>query len=169
MVRVESDRGGSSRRLHVGLIVLGLTLVVPGARGQSAETTRLAAELLREMRFEEGMRAGVTAGLDAQVRGNPLLAPFRAVMHDWASRYLTWDTVGPATVKLYADRFTAGELREMLAFYRTPIGRKMLEAQQPIMAEAARIAEAALAPHQAELQSAIKQRADELQRGATAP
>ncbi|GAC1516743.1 MAG: hypothetical protein NVS1B4_13550 [Gemmatimonadaceae bacterium] len=157
------------RRLPLSAIAFLALCAMRGVQAQSAETTRLATELLRAMRFEEGMRAAVTAGLDAQVRGNPLVAPYRAIMHEWTTRHLTWESVGPATVRLYADRFSATELREMLAFYRTPVGRKMIDAQQPIMAEATRIAQAALAPHQAELQEALRQRAEDLQKQIKTP
>ena len=155
----------------VVLVVVGSLGLAPGlARSQTPQRVELATEVLRAMDLEQAMRAGVAASFDAQIQQNPLMAPFRPTMEAFTTKYLTWETIGPDMAKLYATRFTEPELRELLAFYRSPIGRKMVGEQGTLTAEGARIAQAALQPHLPELQAAIQQRAAELQRsGQPAP
>ena len=41
---------------------------------------------------------------------------------------MTWETYGPRLVGLYADAFTEAELRELIAFYKTPTGQHAIKA-----------------------------------------
>jgi uncharacterized protein len=149
----------------VVLVAVGSLGLVPGfARSQTPQRVELATEVLRAMDLEKAMQAGVAASFDAQIQQNPLMAPFRPTMEAFTTKYLTWEAIGPEMAKLYATHFTEPELRELLAFYRSPIGRKMVGEQGTLTAEGARIAQAALQPHLPELQAAIQQRAAELQR-----
>lgn len=45
-----------------------------------------------------------------------------------------WDAIGPQMIDLYARTFTEAELRDMVAFYKTPAGRKSLE-KMPLLLE----------------------------------
>jgi len=153
------------------LVALASLCALPAtARGQAPQAVRLATDVLRAMDLETAMRAGVAASFDAQIQQNPLMAPFRPIMESFTTKYLTWNTIGPGMAKLYATRFTEPELRELLAFYRSPVGRKLVAEQGTLTAEGARIAQAALQPHLPELQAAIQQLAAELQQsGQTIP
>lgn len=42
--------------------------------------------------------------------------------------------LGDALVPVFAQRFTSGEIEELLAFYRSPLGKKLAE-QMPVIAE----------------------------------
>jgi len=157
-------------RLVLSIAVGSLALVPGVARSQTPQGMAVATEVLRAMDLEQAMRAGVAASFDAQIQQNPLMAPFRPAMEAFTTKYLTWERVGPAMAKLYATHFTEPELRDLLAFYRSPIGRKLVAEQGALTAEGARIAQAALQPHLPELQAAILERAAELQRsGQPAP
>lgn len=52
-----------------------------------------------------------------------------------------WDAIGPQMVELYARTFTEDELRDMVAFYKTPSGRKSLEKMPLLMQEGFRISQ----------------------------
>ncbi|WP_338664377.1 DUF2059 domain-containing protein [Pararoseomonas sp. SCSIO 73927] len=64
-----------------------------------------------------------------------------------------------ATVDLYVRNFTAAELREVIAFYGTPVGRKLLQALPQLMQQSVavgqawgqRVAQEALTKHRAAL------------------
>ena len=49
-----------------------------------------------------------------------------------------------ALVALYTDAFTEAELKELLAFYQTPVGRKVLEQMPQLMAHSAQLTQARL-------------------------
>lgn len=65
------------------------------------------------------------------------------------------------TFQLIDKYFTAADLKDLIAFYRTPTGRKALMLQPQIAAEAGQLTNAALAPV---LQRVIKKNIDEIQR-----
>jgi hypothetical protein len=123
-----------------------------------------AAELLAVTETERLVRDGISAAFDLQVRANPLLGPFRDVMQRYADKYLDWATMQPELVDVYASTFTEPELRDMIAFYRTPTGRKVVRLLPEVTARAQQVAERRVAAHLDELQQMIQQRAIELQR-----
>jgi hypothetical protein len=59
-------------------------------------------------------------------------------------------------VRLYATRFTEQELKDALAFYKSPLGKKMLSESQSILAEAARRADAWAAKAREEIAGKIR-------------
>ena len=123
-----------------------------------------AAELLVVTETERLIREGISAAFDLQVRANPLLGPFRDVMQRYADTYLDWATMQPELVDVYASTFSEPELRDMIAFYRTPTGRKVVRLLPEVTARAQQVAERRVAAHVDELQRMIQQRAAELQR-----
>lgn len=55
-----------------------------------------------------------------------------------------WQVLQPELVKLYTKVFSEQELNEMLAFYQSPVGRKVLENMPVLSAESARLTQARL-------------------------
>lgn len=55
-----------------------------------------------------------------------------------------YKAIGPAMIELgvtsYAKRFTLAEIRELIAFYETPVGQKFLREQGPMTSEVAQAA-----------------------------
>ena len=131
-------------------------VATPGAQ-------RAAEELLRSMRIEEVLRSSTEATFDAQVKSQPLMAPFRATMQEWANKYLTWSEYGPKLTRIYAEEFTEPELRQLIAFYNSPIGRKVAELNPVLTRRGAQAGAEVAEAHIQELQQMIQARATELQ------
>lgn len=125
---------------------------------------RLAAaqEVLRLMDMERQILSGVKTMLDAQLNAAPALQQFRDVMKAWAEKYLTWQVMGDRLARVYAQTFTEPELRDLAAFYRTPIGRKVARVTPSLMQRGADIGAAVAQEHMAELETMIQARAREL-------
>jgi len=83
-------------------------------------------DLIKLTKVEQQMAASTEAVADAMTKGNPVLTPFRDVIVEWASKYLTWNAMLPEIAKLYKETFTESEVRELIAFYQTPVGQKVL-------------------------------------------
>jgi hypothetical protein len=67
------------------------------------------------------------ATADLLVEQDPSFGPYRDVIVKWARKYMTWETYGPRLVGLYSDAFTEAELRELIAFYKTPTGQHAIK------------------------------------------
>src|SRR5690242_6300159 len=83
---------------------------------------RAVAELIQVIGVEHQMRTMAETMTDAMLKGNPTLAPLREPILQWFQKYFTWDVMGPEIMRVYRDSFTEAEVRDMLAFYKTPTG-----------------------------------------------
>jgi uncharacterized protein len=128
-----------------------------------------AMELLKAMNMESVMITAANATLDAQAQSNPGLAPYRDVIQKWMEKYLTWDAVGPRMTDLYAEAFTEPEIRDMIAFYKTPTGQKALAKMPVLMQQGMQIGMEITQQHKAELEAMIHARGEELEKAKKKP
>lgn len=125
-------------------------------------------ELFNLMDLEKTMVGSATAMIDAQVQASPDIAPYRDVLIEWSSKYLTWDNIAPPLIKIYMEAFTEAETREMIAFYRTPIGKKALTKLPELFQKSALVGAEVGQAHQDELKAMILERKAQLDAEAAA-
>ncbi len=53
---------------------------------------------------------------------------------DAAKTAMSWESIKPIFVKIYADNFDEAELNGLIAFYKTPVGQTWIEKQPVIQA-----------------------------------
>jgi uncharacterized protein len=128
-----------------------------------------AEQLLVLMNTEKVMRVAITASFDAQVEAQPLMAPFMDVMKEWADRVITMKEMGPQLARAYAEFFSEAELRQIIAFYQSPIGRRLAVVLPDLTRRASEIGAAVAEAHSSELEAAIAKRAAEIQNTPTPP
>ncbi|HYX23084.1 MAG TPA: DUF2059 domain-containing protein [Thermoanaerobaculia bacterium] len=128
-----------------------------------------AVELLKVMNMENAMIAGASSMLDAQAQSNPGFAPYRDVVQKWVEKYLTWDAVGPRMTDLYEAAFTEPEIRDLIAFYKTPTGQKALAKMPVLMQQGMQIGMEVTQQHKAELEALIHARGEELEKARKKP
>lgn len=126
-----------------------------------------AEQLLALMNTEQVMRMAITASFDAQVKAQPLMAPFMDVMRAWADRVITMKEMGPQLARVYAEFFSEPELRQIIAFYQSPVGRRLAAVLPDLTRRASEIGAAVAEKHSAELEEAIAKRAAEIQNAPT--
>jgi uncharacterized protein len=114
------------------LILLGL-LATPSLRADEAAARALAERIVDLVRDEELIQKNDAATLervrtDLISRGVPAkgAAEVCEVMGDWFKRNFNFQEIRSEVAAIYAEEFTEDELRQMLAFYETPVGRKAL-------------------------------------------
>jgi hypothetical protein len=135
----------------------------------AAATVAAATELLEIMEVERLMQASATSMLEMQVRAQPVLAPFRDVMMEWMRKYVTMEVMGARLASVYAESFTESELRDLIAFYRTPTGQKLARLQPELTQRGAEVGQQVAQEHQAELEQMIRKRAEELENEGRTP
>jgi len=139
------------------------------AQDQVSTHEQAVREFLDLMGVQRSMMAGATTMVDLQIQGNPALAPYREVILEWTRRYLTWDEIGPQLVKIYKESFTEPEVRELMAFYRTPVGQKALTLLPELMQKGAAIGAAVGQAHQADLVKMVEEKKQQLDAEAANP
>lgn len=90
--------------------------------------------------------------------GQPNLAgtPMAEALREFHDRYLSWQAVRSSLVQIYAETFTELEIRELIAFHRTPIGRKLVERTPALTRRTAELANRIMLEHQAELMEMLQ-------------
>ncbi|GAB3933482.1 DUF2059 domain-containing protein [Mucilaginibacter myungsuensis] len=100
--------------------------------------------------FEKSAAAGMTQAL-ANIPQEKR-AKFTQAMTTFLGKYVTWEIMKPDLCQVYAREFTVAELKELTAFYKSPIGIKF-QAKTPIILQTTMaLSQKAVADHQAELQ-----------------
>lgn len=116
-------------------VVLMVTLL--SAQAQAANTSSANAERLLELTHAERLAIPVyiqvqqmfAKGFEeahAPSSKQAVLESYQAKANTILDRAIGWEQLKPNLIKLYADEFTEEELKQMVNFYQSDIGRKML-------------------------------------------
>jgi hypothetical protein len=132
-------------------LALGLILALPGAPATAQQPSPSAIATAKEVITVKGaaaVYAPLVPGVIEQAKGvflqsNPMLskdlnevaAKLRA---DYAARS---EEIVNDVAKLYASRFTEQELKDTLAFYKSPLGRKLLVEEPAVLDQSMRNAQ----------------------------
>ncbi len=124
------------------LLACTLTLPARAADKPSAETVQVAQELAAIMtgdtvqRLSAAMAAQVWPSIEAQAAGKvdaATLADMRKAFEKTMAKF-TGEVMANAP-EIYSRHFTAQELRDMVAFYKSPTGVKALHEIPKVMAD----------------------------------
>jgi len=130
--------------MHAPILALALA-AAPAAPGTPTDQQKkLAVELVQLIQTKEAYRDSlvmmsqqISAALAAQARaqGGSLPADFADRVLRATMEVAPYDEMVTWSADVYAQRFTVPELKDMIAFYRTPTGRKVARLLPEIMGE----------------------------------
>ena len=135
------------RRLHslLGTALVVLLLVTPMASAQTPapDARKLAVihQILEEIHAADQMIVVMEATLPAQRAALPNIP---AVFWDrfMAAARTQRSELVEMIVPIYSQRFDLAELEQLLAFYKTPLGRRLLAVQPSIIQDSAQAGQA---------------------------
>jgi len=157
-------KGGLMKRFLSISVALALLTMPALAADVPADThTQAASKLISIIDLERTMMGGATAMVDAMQQQDAALVSYRDTILKWAQKYLTWEALGPKFVAIYAETFTEAELRELIAFYLTPTGKKVLATTPDLMKRGAMIGAEVAQTHTPELEQMIREHAKALE------
>ncbi len=118
-----------------------------------ASRKRVAEELLVVAHAQESFNETMEKALEGQSKILPEenRAAFVGAMKDFINTYMKWEVIKSEMVNLYASEFTESELKELIAFYKTPIGQKILIKLPAITTRSMEIGTKILTDHKEEL------------------
>ena len=129
----------------VALVCLCL-LSVPASGQTPSKKEALAGQLLDQLQLQKmfdssfaampKMQAQAMAAQEAKMTPEAKAAFTKQMAKSMAAakEAMSWDSIKPIFVKIYADNFDETELQGMIAFYNTPVGQKWIEKQPDIQA-----------------------------------
>ncbi|MGH7128168.1 MAG: DUF2059 domain-containing protein [Planctomycetaceae bacterium] len=158
------------RRLRLAAIIL--VPLVAAAPAVAQQTPAIAPaheaavlELFEVMELEEQVRASVALLGGAAGDTSGAASAFGETLLAFFEEHMSWDALRPGYVRIYADVYTEAELRELIAFYRTPIGRKTVEVSPRLIRRSAEVGARIMRQHGPELQRLLLEQAQIRQRG----
>jgi hypothetical protein len=105
-----------------------LCAAVPAAAQEEPSASEIAAvrELLEVSRTRENFIRAMELGME-QGGMMELTEELRQVVRGFMDEFFAYDELEPEFIRIYTEQFTEEEMRAMTAFYRTPVGMRMIE------------------------------------------
>lgn len=140
------------------------------ARADEASKRAKAEELFTLMRMDQTMgqiTTNVMKQLQAMTQSMPgadqatpeqkkLIADFQQRVLDLVNKRLGWKALEPDFISLYASTYTEEELDGIVAFYKSPVGQKMLDKTPELMAKSTEITQQRMREVQPEFNQMIQ-------------
>lgn len=104
----------------------------------SAGELALVREFLEVTRTSENFTRTMEAMLQSGM-GEDLPPEFADVMREFFAEHFRYEELEPGFIRMYTDLFTEEEMRALIAFYRTPVGQRMVELTPEIAARTQQI------------------------------
>ena len=82
----------------------------------------------------------------------------QARLRAFVAKYLSWESIRPELVEIYARQLTEPELREIIRFYQTPTGQKLAAISTQLSQARMEIGQRRLQEHQAEFELLFQSR-----------
>jgi hypothetical protein len=142
--------------------LLGLCLALP-ARAQDADALRAAQNLAAiiggdtTQQMSGALIAQMWGGLEAQLRDKVDAATLTELRDELArllNKFVT-EAMKDAPA-IYARHFTAGEMNDLVAFYKTPTGTKALRELPKVTAESYALIAPRMGPFQQEVAASVQ-------------
>lgn len=144
---------------NILLLTLSLLVLSFVSHAQDAEPSashlQAAERLLDNMNMQETLDKTIDATLAAQLSQMPQMKNLEGVMRDFFTKYMNYDALKSDYAALYTKHYTEQELVDLLAFYQTPLGKKLVETMPDITAESSLLGQKLVQEHMPELQEAI--------------
>lgn len=139
-------------------VVMVLALSAPTLVARADEKSHVAAllELFEVMETERLFEASLEQTLDMQIKVNPALAEGRPVLREFFQKYVSYNSLKGDMIRTYMKAITEAETRELLAFYKTPTGRKSISVMPKLMSQMGELGMKRVQSHLPELQKMIE-------------
>ena len=151
------------KRLMMGLL-LAYLFVSMQVHAEGKSHYRAAEKLLDMMEMDSLMQKSIEQMLQVQLQRQPQMEPFKGVMLEFFSKYLSWESLKTEYVDIYVSEFSEKELRDMIAFYETDTGKKAMSKLPQLMSRGAQIGSRRVQENAHILRQMISEKAQELQK-----
>jgi hypothetical protein len=142
-------------------LLLAMLLFCVAAKAQTAITPshlKAAENVLTTMGADTLMKSTTAAMLKQASTRLPQEkhAVFLDVMNKFMAKYLNWDLLKDQIASLYAQEFTEKELKDIVVFYNTPTGKKLIQKMPGLTQKGMQLGQQAVEGHQVELQNMME-------------
>ena len=135
-------------KLITMISILALTLFTTSAwagdhRGAALELMKVSGtqQIMSQMQLQiENMFLNISDDTNYNNAQKDIVAKYRGQVSDILKDEMVWDKIENDVIEVYMASFTEKELKDMTAFYKTPLGQTMIEKMPEVMLSSAEIA-----------------------------
>ena len=133
---------------RIAILVLSTFSISSTALGQSPDASHSAAkikavhELLHVMRVGDTYGQTVVAIVDSIIGRLPPKARDRQKLIEFFTKHVGWAALKDDFVRIYAETYTEQDVKNLIQFYKTPTGRKTIEAMPALTKKGMEIGQA---------------------------
>ena len=117
-------------------------------------------ELFDVMEMKKLYEDTVDEALKAQLAANPSLAEKEKQMRKFFEKYISFEALKDDLIKIYCKYYTDEDIKGLIAFYKTPLGKKVLKQTPQIASESMLIGQKAVQDNMAELIKMLEEPAE---------
>lgn len=119
------------KRMLLSLLLLGCVVVCGGEISASRRAAALA--FLKAKGTPQLLERNCRLMLEKQIAAVPEAAEHRAELEKFYLSTFGFEALKEALVELYAAEYTEEELKELAAFYASPLGRKSVAVEEKLV------------------------------------
>ena len=151
---------------NISFIALLFVAIFSVSAHASNESHRKAAEdLLDVTNARHTLDVTIQRMISLQIRQQPQMAPFRDVMVKFFNKYMSFDSLKNDYIQIYTEEFSEQELRDIIAFYKTPTGQKTIKRLPSIMQKGSQVGMSKVRMHIEEFKAMIEEESKRLKAG----
>ena len=140
-------------------IILSLLLLsIFSINANEKRNTAAVYELFTTMDMAKTYKQTIEKMLEMQVKQNPSIEPLKDTMLEFFDKYMGWKSMKEDMAKIYMNNFTDNELKQLIAFYKTPIGKKAAILVPTLASEGAATSQQRVQKNMPELQRMMQAR-----------
>ncbi len=126
------------------------------------EVTNTQNMLDQIMTSIKGMMEQQFDALDLPPEGQEEAQALQNEMMTWFAEFFEWEQMRDMYVEIYTEVFSEAELKELIAFYESPLGQKMIKRMPELMQKSMQKTQAILQRKMPELQQRLEKARKEL-------
>jgi hypothetical protein len=138
-----------------GILVL-FTLFTPAQAEETEQAQREQLEILfRLTQMEKKIQESVDSIVQLELRRNPQLQADKQVLESFLQKHIGWQAMKAEIAQMYLETFSLQELKDMNAFYITPVGQKVITVVPQLVQQRNQLAMSRLQQHIGELRELV--------------
>ncbi len=153
------------------LFIMTITRVALADDMSHKKAAEKMLEVTNSRQTLDQMRTSISAIMDKQFaamnlppEGKEAAEAVKKDMMTWWSEYLSWEKMKDMYTSLYVEAFTEQEINELVKFYQSPLGQKMLKKMPEITQKTTQKIQAVLQEKMPEFEKKLQSSVAELKR-----
>ncbi len=136
-----------------------LTAATTSLAAQSPERIRLAERMVELNSSRTGVQVAESAYVAHLLQESPLWVPYQDILAQWAADVYDWHAVDSVLQVRYAAVFNEDELKQLIAFSESPVGKKLVAVKPQFQREMAALLYSRSSLRRADLAQRVRDRA----------